>query len=181
MGTTAPAPRAPSTARPTKSPLNGVTLPVKDQLLFYEAWGSDKTYPHMAVGWAWAFDTPFKWTKQIASHFGGTRQGMCMSWPGHIKDLGGIRTQFHHIIDIVPTILEAAGIAAPDDGNGIEQTPIEGVSMAYTWDKKNASAPSKQTRNTSRCSATAPSTRTAGSPPPHPPPAVAHGRRTCPT
>jgi arylsulfatase len=125
------------------APLNGVTLPVKDQFLFYESWGSDKTYPHMAVGWTWAFDTPFKWTKQIASHFGGTRQGMCMSWPGHIKDEGGIRTQFHHVIDIVPTILEAAGIAAPDMIDGIKQAPIEGVSMAYTWDKKNESAPTK--------------------------------------
>ena len=82
----------------------------------YEDWGSDKTYPHMSVAWSWAFDTPFKWTKQVASHFGGTRQGMAISWPGHIKDVGGIRTQFHHVIDIVPTILEATGIKAPDDG-----------------------------------------------------------------
>ena len=87
-----------------------------EQMLYYEAWGSDKTYPHMAVGWAWAFDTPFKWTKQVASHFGGTRQGLAISWPGHIKDAGGIRNQFHHIIDIVPTILEATGIKAPDHG-----------------------------------------------------------------
>jgi len=81
--------------------------------LNYEAWGSDKTYPHMAVAWAWAFDTPFKWTKQVASHFGGTRQGLAISWPGHIKDVGGIRTQFHHVIDIVPMILEATGIQTP--------------------------------------------------------------------
>ena len=65
-------------------------------------------------GWSWAFDTPFKWTKQVASHFGGTRQGLAISWPGHIKDVGGIRTQFHHVIDIVPTILEATGIKAPE-------------------------------------------------------------------
>ena len=84
--------------------------------LHYNDWGSDKTYPHMSVAWSWAFDTPFKWTKQVASHFGGTRQGLAISWPGHIKDVGGIRTQFHHVIDIVPTILEAAGIQAPDDG-----------------------------------------------------------------
>jgi hypothetical protein len=96
------------------------------------------------VGWAWAFDTPFKWVKQVASHFGGTRQGVCMSWPGHIQDVGGIRTQFHHVIDIVPTILEATGISAPDTINGIEQRPIEGVSMVYTWDKANANAPSKR-------------------------------------
>jgi arylsulfatase A-like enzyme len=71
--------------------------------LHYNDWGSDKTYPHMSVAWSWAFDTPFKWTKQVASHFGGTRQGLAISWPGHIKDEGGIRTQFHHVIDIVPT------------------------------------------------------------------------------
>ncbi len=124
---------------------NGIlTLPEAVQMLHYENWGSDKTYPHMAVGWTWAFDTPFKWTKQIASHFGGTRQGMAISWPGHIKDVGGIRTQFHHMIDIVPTILEATGIKAPDMVNGIKQKPIEGVSMAYTFDSANAKAPSKR-------------------------------------
>ena len=96
----------------------------------------------MAVAWSWAFDTPFKWTKQIASHFGGTRQGMAISWPGHIKDAGGIRTQFHHIIDIVPTILEATGVQAPVMVDGVAQKPIEGVSMAYTFDKANANAPS---------------------------------------
>jgi arylsulfatase A-like enzyme len=113
-------------------------------LLHYDDWGSNKTYPHMAVPWAWAFDTPFKWTKQVASHFGGTRQGMAISWPGHIKDVGGIRTQFHHVIDIVPTILEATGIQAPEVVNGIKQKPIEGVSMVYTFDAANANAPSKR-------------------------------------
>ena len=113
-------------------------------MLHYEVWGSDTTYPHMSVAWSWAFDTPFKWTKQVASHFGGTRQGMAISWPGHIKDVGGIRTQFHHMIDIVPTILEATGIQAPDMVNGITQKPIEGVSMAYTFDQANANAPSKR-------------------------------------
>ena len=112
-------------------------------MLHYEDWGSNKTYPHMAVQWAWAFDTPFKWTKQVASHFGGTRQGLAISWPGHITDVGGIRTQFHHVIDIVPTILQATGIKAPDIVNGIKQKPIEGVSMAYTFDQANANAPSK--------------------------------------
>ena len=99
----------------------------------------------MSVAWSWAFDTPFKWTKQVASHFGGTRQGMAMAWPDRIKDAGGIRTQFHHMIDIVPTILEATGIPAPVMVNGIAQKPIEGVSMAYTWDKANANAPSTRT------------------------------------
>ncbi len=113
-------------------------------LLHYQNWGSDKTYPHMSVAWAWAFDTPFKWTKQVASHFGGTRQGLAISWPGHIKDVGGIRTQFHHVIDIVPTILEAAGIQAPDMVKGIKQKPIEGISMLYTFDSANANAPSKR-------------------------------------
>ena len=113
-------------------------------VLHYDDWGSDKTYPHMAVAWAWAFDTPFKWTKQVASHFGGTRQGLAISWPGHIKDEGGIRTQFHHVIDVVPTILEAAGIKAPELVNGIKQKPIEGVSMLYTLDSANANAPSKR-------------------------------------
>jgi arylsulfatase len=119
--------------------------PVKAMnLLHYNDWGSDKTYPHMSVAWTWAFDTPFKWAKQVASHFGGTRQGLAISWPGHIKDPGGIRTQFHHVIDIVPTILEAAGIQAPDVVKGIPQKPIEGVSMLYTFDSANANAPSKR-------------------------------------
>jgi hypothetical protein len=110
---------------------------------FYDVWGSDKTYPHMNVAWTWAFDTPFKWTKQIASHFGGTRQGMCMAWPNVIKDKGGIRHQFHHVIDVVPTILEATKIQAPVQVNGIAQHPIEGVGMAYTWDKANTNLPTR--------------------------------------
>jgi len=97
----------------------------------------------MAVGWTWAFDTPFKWTKQVPSFFGGTRQGMAMSWPGHIKDAGGIRNQFSHVIDIVPTLLEVTGIPAPVMVDGIAQKPLEGVSLAYTFDKANADAPSR--------------------------------------
>jgi len=124
---------------------NGVPVPVKDQFLWYPFWGSDRTFPHFAAGWSWAMDTPFKWTKQVASHFGGTAQGVAMSWPGHINDVGGIRRQFHHVIDIVPTIFEATGIPQPDTVNGIKQIPIEGVSMAYTWDKANASATTKHT------------------------------------
>ena len=124
---------------------NGVAVPIKAQYLFYPFWGSDKTFPHYAAEWAWAMDTPFKWVKQVPSHFGGTAQGMAMSWPGHITDVGGIRRQFHHVVDIVPTILEATGIPAPDTVDGIKQAPIEGVSMAYTWDKANANAPSRRT------------------------------------
>lgn len=122
---------------------NGINVPVDVQLKeFYDVWGSDLTYPHMAVAWSWAFDTPYKWTKQIASHFGGTRQGMAISWPKRIKDAGGVRNQFHHVIDIVPTLLEITGITAPDMVNGVPQKTIEGVSMAYTFDKENAKAPS---------------------------------------
>ena len=124
---------------------NGIEVPVKDQFLWYEFWGSDKTFPHYSAAWAWAMDTPFKWMKQVPSHFGGTAQGLTMSWPGHITDVGGIRRQFHHVIDIVPTILEAAGISQPETVNGIRQDPIEGISMAYTWDKASANAPTRHT------------------------------------
>jgi arylsulfatase A-like enzyme len=124
--------------------IQAINIPVETQLKFYDVWGSALTTPHMSVAWSWAFDTPFKWTKQVASFFGGTRQGMVMSWPGHIKDVGGIRTQFHHMIDVVPTILEAAGIPQPLIVDGIAQKPIEGVSMAYTWDAANAKAPSRR-------------------------------------
>ena len=147
---------------------NGVDVPVEEQLkYFYDVWGSDKTYNHMAVGWTWAFDTPFKWTKQIASHFGGTRQGMCMAWPSHIKDAGGIRNQFHHVIDIVPTILEATGIPAPGTVNGIEQKPDRGREHGvHLGQGQRRRAVARTRRSTSRCSATAASTTTAGSPAP---------------
>jgi arylsulfatase len=125
---------------------NGILdLPIAEQLKAYDAWGLPPTYPHMSVAWSWAFDTPFKWTKQVASHFGGTRQGMAIAWRNHITDTGGIRTQFHHMIDIVPTILEVTGIPAPLMVDGIAQKPIEGVSMVYTFDKANANAPSTRT------------------------------------
>ncbi len=125
---------------------NGILkAPEALQLLHYKDWGSDKTYPHMSVGWSWAFDTPFKWTKQMASHFGGTRQGLAISWPGHITDVGAVRSQFHHVIDIVPTILEAAGVPAPTMVNGITQKPIEGVSMSYTFSEENANVASTRT------------------------------------
>jgi arylsulfatase A-like enzyme len=122
---------------------NGVQIPVKDQMRFYDVWGGPETSPHMAVAWTWAFDTPYKWTKQIASYFGGTRSGAVISWPARIKDKGGIRNKFAHMIDIVPTILEAAGIPAPEYVDGIKQAPIEGVSLVYTFDKANANAPTR--------------------------------------
>jgi arylsulfatase len=121
---------------------NGVAVPVEAQLkLFYDDWGTDQTYNHMAVPRAWAFDAPFPWAKQVASHLGGTRQGMATSWPKAIKDKGGLRRQFHHIIDVVPTVLEAAQVRQPVVVDGIRQGPIEGVSMMYTLDAKNPDAP----------------------------------------
>jgi len=105
--------------------------------------GGPKTYNHMPAAWAWAMDTPFQWTKQVASHRGGTANGLVMSWPKRIKARGEIRTQFHHVIDIVPTIYKAVGITAPAMLNGVPQKPIEGVSMVYTFD--DAKAPSTRT------------------------------------
>ena len=118
--------------------LNGIHPTVAENMKFYDVWGTDQTYPHYAVPWAWAWDTPYQWTKEVASHFGGTRNGMAMAWPARIKDAGGIRTQFHHVIDIMPTILEAVGLPEPVMVNGVAQRPVEGVSMIYTWDKADA-------------------------------------------
>ena len=101
-------------------------------------WVDLRAYNHYPVGFAWACDTPFQWTKQVASHFGGTRNAMVISWPKRIKDAGGLRSQFHHCIDIVPTILEAVGIPEPSMVNGVPQKPIEGVSMLYTFDDPKA-------------------------------------------
>ncbi len=106
--------------------------------------GGPEAYNHFPVGWAWAMNTPFQWGKQVASHFGGTRNPIVISWPNRIKDKGGIRSQFHHVIDIAPTILEAAGIPEPVEVNGVWQRPIEGVSMMYSFDDPNA----KGTRGT---------------------------------
>jgi arylsulfatase A-like enzyme len=126
--------------------MNTIEFPVDVQLKrFYDVWGSDRTYPHMSCAWAWAFSTPFKWMKQIAAFFGGTRQGTVICWPKRIKDKEGIREQFCHVIDIVPTILEACGIPEPVSVNGVPQRPIEGTSMVYTFDKKNAKAKSRHT------------------------------------
>jgi len=123
-------------------PFNDVTMSAERQMPFYDVWGTDKTYPHYAIGWAWAFDTPYKWNKQIPTFFGGTKNGMAISWPARIKEKGGTRWQFHHVIDIVPTLLEVTGIPAPIMVDGVAQKPIEGVSLAYTFDGANANAPS---------------------------------------
>ena len=97
----------------------------------------------MSAGWSWAFDTPFDWFKQNASRLGGINQNMVVSWPARIKDKGGLREQFVHVIDVVPTILEAAGIGAPEVVDGIRQKPIEGTSFLYTFDAKNAKVASR--------------------------------------
>jgi arylsulfatase A-like enzyme len=103
--------------------------------------GSAKASNHFPVGWAWAMNTPFQWGKQVASHFGGTRNPLVIAWPDRIKDAGGIRTQFHHVIDISPTILEAAHLPQPVEVNGVKQKPIEGVSMMYSFDDPKAASP----------------------------------------
>jgi len=107
-------------------------------LEYYDAWGDPTTYPHMAAGWAVCFDSPFTWTKQVASNYGGTRNPLVIHWPDRIKGKGEVRTQWHHVIDVVPTILEAAGLPQPRIVNGTPQRPIEGTSMVYTWDYPNA-------------------------------------------
>jgi arylsulfatase len=125
---------------------NGVNMiPAAEQLKWYNVWGTEMTYNHMSAGWSWAFDTPFTWFKQNASKLGGIRQNMAISWPAKIKDAGALREQFCHVIDIVPTILEAAGIKAPETVDGIKQAPVEGTSLVYTFDAKNAKAASKHT------------------------------------
>jgi arylsulfatase len=123
---------------------NGIQgLPAEVQLKWYDVWGTEATYNHMSAGWSWAFDTPFDWFKQNGSRLGGVNQNMVVSWPARIKDKGGLREQFVHVIDVVPTILEAAGITAPEMVDGILQSPIEGTSFAYTFDQANAKAPSR--------------------------------------
>jgi arylsulfatase A-like enzyme len=117
---------------------NGVPEDFSYLLSMMDKLGGPETYNHYPVGWAHAMDSPLQWTKQVASHFGGTRNGMVMSWPKRIKAKGEVRTQFHHVIDIVPTILEAAGLPMPVEIDGVKQKPIEGVSMVYTFDDAKA-------------------------------------------
>jgi arylsulfatase len=122
---------------------NGVSETVQEMLKHYDDWGGPGTYPHMAAGWAVAGDTPFMWTKQIPSNYGGTRNGVIVSWPKRIKAANQIRTQWHHVIDVAPTVLEAAGLPEPKSVNGVAQAPIEGVSMVYTFDKPDAASTRK--------------------------------------
>jgi arylsulfatase A-like enzyme len=122
---------------------NGVQETVQEMLKHYDDWGGPSTYPHMAAGWAVAGDTPFMWTKQVASNYGGTRNGLIVHWPGHIKARNQIRSQWHHVIDVAPTVLEAAGLPEPKSVNGTVQEPIEGVSMLYTFDDPQATSSHK--------------------------------------
>lgn len=117
---------------------NGVTESLPFLLSMIDELGGPLTYNHYPVGWAHAMDAPMQWTKQVASHFGGTRNGMVISWPAHISDKGGRRSQFCHVIDIVPTIYEAANITPPTMLDGVQQKPVEGVSFVYTFDNANA-------------------------------------------
>ena len=113
---------------------NGVQEKVEDMLKVMDKWGGPETYPHMAAGWAVMFDTPYKWTKQVASDHGGTKVGMAIYWPKGIKSKGELREQFHHVIDVAPTVLEAAGLPEPLEVNGVKQIPMNGVSMLYSFD-----------------------------------------------
>ncbi len=103
-----------------------------------DKFGTPESYGHFAVGWAWAMDTPYQWTKQVASHWGGTRNGTIVRWPKRIQEKGGIRNQFCHLIDVAPTVLEAAGIPEPTMVNGVLQSPYEGTSMVYSFNDANA-------------------------------------------
>jgi arylsulfatase len=125
--------------------LNGVIGKAEQMMPHIDAWGGPTTFPHFAIGWAWACNTPFQWTKQVASHFGGTRNGMVMHWPEGIKSTGQIRSQFHHVVDVAPTVLEAAKIPQPSTVNGIPQRPMDGVSMLYS-----AEAPKAPDRRTTQ-------------------------------
>lgn len=118
--------------------INGMSAPASEIVKHLDDLGGPSTEPHYPVGWAWAGNTPFQWGKRIGSHLGGTRDPMIISWPGHIHDPGGIRTQFTHVIDILPTVLEATGIPEPSTVNGVSQQPVDGVSLLYTLNAPDA-------------------------------------------
>lgn len=117
---------------------NGVQETVPDMLKKMDKWGGPETYPHMAAGWAVMFDTPYQWTKQVGSDHGGTKVGMAIRWPKGIKANGGLRSQFSHVIDVAPTILEAAGLPEPKIVNGVAQRPMDGTSLVYSFNDANA-------------------------------------------
>ena len=120
--------------------LNGMSAVETPEFLMskLDEFGGTKAFNHYAVGWAHAMNTPYQWTKQVASHFGGTRNGTIVHWPNGFKAKGEVRSQFHHVIDVAPTILEAAGLPHPTIVNSVQQAPIEGVSMAYSFDDAKA-------------------------------------------
>lgn len=122
---------------------NNVPETVEDQVKNLDKWGGPETYPHFAAGWAIAGNTPFAWAKQVAADYGGTKNGMVVSWPERLRQRGQIRSQWHHLVDIAPTVLEAAGLPFPTRVNGTEQTPFAGVSLLYTLD--DAKAPDRHT------------------------------------
>jgi arylsulfatase len=113
--------------------LNAIIGKADQMMEHLDEWGGPTTYPHFAIGWAWAGNTPFQWTKQVASHFGGTRNGMVIHWPRAIRATGEIRSQFHHVVDVAPTVLEAAKLPQPKTVNGIPQRPMDGTSMLYSF------------------------------------------------
>jgi arylsulfatase A-like enzyme len=123
--------------------LNGIVGKADQMMSHIDEWGGPTTFPHFAIGWAWACNTPFQWTKQVASHFGGTRNGMVMRWPKGFKASGEVRSQFHHVIDVAPTVLEAAKLPQPSMVNGIQQRPMDGISMLYST--QAPSAPDRRT------------------------------------
>ncbi len=123
----------------------------KEAAVEKEDLGGPNYYNHFPAAWAWAMDTPFQWTKQIASHFGGTRNGMAISWPAQIKDTGDVRYQFSHVTDIAPTLYEAIGIPAPTTVDGVTQKPLEGKSLVYTFaDKDELSAVDAKSHHTTQ-------------------------------
>ena len=119
--------------------LNGIISDVASQMPHIDEWGGPNTFPHFSIGWAHAGNTPFQWTKQVASHFGGTRNAMVVHWPARIRGAHGeVRSQFHHVIDVAPTVLEAAGLPEPGMVNGTKQRPMDGLSMVYAFDDPKA-------------------------------------------
>jgi arylsulfatase len=122
--------------------LNGLTEDVQESVRKLDLFGTRYAHSNYPAGWGWAMGSPFQWMKVLASHFGGTQTGMVMSWPERIRDAGGLRSQFHHVVDIMPTIIEAARVSMPPFMNGVTQRPLEGIPMQYAWD--DADAPSRR-------------------------------------
>ena len=123
----------------TDRPLNPQQLAAPEFMMSkLDEFGGEGSYGHYEVGWAWAMDTPYQWTKQVASHWGGTRNGTIVHWPNGIDDKGGTRNQFTHVIDLAPTVLEAAGLPQPTIVNGVLQSPYEGTSMLYSFNDAEA-------------------------------------------